>query len=201
MDCLGSLPLYARSCKGLRCLQKTTGAAGGPHSPTRKRCCSTARAAQASSKWWPPSRWRPSATCRWPIRPASPFQCSLSRRTRTSRSIIPPRAISSPSSPMARPFWGWATAARWRPSLSWKARRFCSSASPTSIRSTSKSRLKTPTKSSTASSFSARAGAASISKISAHRSASSSSSGCGNSSTSRYSMTTSTEPRSSRPPA
>ena len=64
-------PSGAGSSKGLRCLRKTTAAARDLRSPTRKRCCSTAKAVPASSKWWPPSRWRPSAICRSPIRPAS----------------------------------------------------------------------------------------------------------------------------------
>ena len=77
-------PLCAGSCKGLKCLRQNDGRGGrARRSPTRKRCCSTARAARASSRSSPPSRWRRSATCRWPIRRASPCRCWRSPRTRT----------------------------------------------------------------------------------------------------------------------
>ncbi len=69
------------------------------------------------------------------------------------------------------------------------------------LRSISKSPPKIPTKSSIASSCSARAGAASISRTSRRRNASSSSRSCANCSTSRFFMTISTAPPSSPPPA
>ncbi len=108
-----SRPVWA---KELRCLRNRTAAANDRPLPTRKRCCFTARAGPASSKSSPPSRWRPSATCRSPIRPASRCRCWPSPRTRIAPTTTPPRAISSPSSPTAPPSWGLAIAARSPPS-------------------------------------------------------------------------------------
>ena len=53
-----------------------------PRSPPRKRCSFTPRASPASSRSRRPSRWRRSAICRSPIRPASPCPCRPSPRTR-----------------------------------------------------------------------------------------------------------------------
>ena len=60
--------------------QNRPAARSGRRSPIRKRCCSTARAGPASSKSSPPSRWRRSAICRWPIRRASRCRCWRSPR-------------------------------------------------------------------------------------------------------------------------
>src|SRR5690606_28276836 len=51
--------------------------------PTRKPWTSTACPPPARSPWPRPSRWPPSATCRWPIRPASPCRCARSPAIRT----------------------------------------------------------------------------------------------------------------------
>ncbi len=56
----------------------------------------------ASSRSCRPSRWRRSATCRWPIRPASPCPSSPSPRIRPAPSTTRPAATWSPSSPTAR---------------------------------------------------------------------------------------------------
>ncbi len=61
---------------------KPPGASPAPPSPNRKPCSFIAPAAPASWRSLPPSRWRPSATCRWLIRRASPFRCWPSPRIR-----------------------------------------------------------------------------------------------------------------------
>ena len=61
--------IVSGQCEGVRWLSKTVALARVRHSPIRRRCSSTARDVQESSKWFQPSRWRRSATCRLRIRP------------------------------------------------------------------------------------------------------------------------------------
>ena len=81
--------------------------------------------------------------------PASRFRSRRSQPIPRRPTTTQCAATWSRSSPTAPPFSASAISARWRPSRSWRARRFCSSASPTSTRSISKSTPRTPKNSST----------------------------------------------------
>ena len=95
----------------------------------------------------------------------------------------------------------WATSDPRRRCRSWRARRSCSSASPTSTRGRSASTPRTRTRSFASSSASPPSTAASTSRTSPPRAASRSRRACASCSTSRSSTTTSTaRRRSSTPP-